>query len=342
MTEALRTERDKHILRCLVDSHVSTASPVGSKSIARNSEMRVSPATIRNTMVELEEQGYISRPHTSAGGVPTDKGYRFYVDRLIEDKPLSQTDRNYIDQEMRGNWKSIQEVLAQTSHVLGMVCHELGVALTPRLYEGVFEKLELVQVAPRKVLLVLMISSGLVRNIVAELDSDIPARALEHTARVLNERLGGCSLLDIKKQMDERLKDAADADPNVLQLFIQYSEYLCDFEESEQVHTGGTTHIVSQPEFTDHLKLSRLLDFVEHRQTVANWLHERDHQNKVAVTIGHEHFHNEMHVCSVVTSTYTIGDITGVIGVIGPTRMPYSRLMGVVGYTARRISTMWS
>jgi len=339
---ALQTERNRHILRCLVDNHVSTASPVGSKSIAGHTAMRVSPATIRNTMVELEEAGYISRPHSSAGGVPTDKGYRFYVDRLIESKPPAPADRKYIDQKMQCEWKSIQEILAHTSHVLGMVCKELGVALTPRLYEGDFQRLELVPVAPRKVLLVLMLTSGLVRNIVAELDSDIPSNVLEETCRILNERLTGCSLLDIKKQADERLKDMPRADRNVVQLFIQYSDYLCDFQESEQVHMGGATHIVSQPEFTDHLKLSRLLDFVEHRQTVAEWLHKRDHQNNVAVTIGHEHFHNEMHVCSVVTSTYTLGDITGVIGVIGPTRMPYSRLMGIVGYTAHRISTLLS
>ncbi len=301
--------------------------------------MRVSPATIRNTMVELEEAGLISRPHQSAGGVPTDKGYRFYVDRLIEETPIAQADRNYIDQEMGGGWNSIQEILAHTSHVLGMVCRELGVALTPRLYEGVFERLELVPVAPRKVLLVLMISSGLVRNIVAELDSDISSRVLEETSRILNERLCGCTLLEIKEQMDERMKDAGRADPGVLRLFIQYRDYLCDFEGNEQVHTGGTTHIVSQPEFTDHLKLSRLLEFVEHRQTVADWLQKRDHRDNVAVTIGREHLPDEMHGCSVVTSTYRLGDVTGVIG---PTRMPYSRLMGVVGYTARRISTAWS
>ncbi|MEE2709767.1 MAG: hypothetical protein VYA69_09245, partial [Gemmatimonadota bacterium] len=148
MESGLQTERDRHILRCLVDNHVSTASPVGSKSIAGHTAMRVSPATIRNTMVELEEAGYISRPHSSAGGVPTDKGYRFYVDRLIESKPPAPADRKYIDQKMQCDWNSIQEILAHTSHVLGMVCKELGVALTPRLYEGDFQRLELVPVAP--------------------------------------------------------------------------------------------------------------------------------------------------------------------------------------------------
>jgi len=342
MRYALQTERDKHILRCLIDRHVSTASPVGSKSIASRSVLGVSSATIRNTMVELEDAGYISRPHTSAGGIPTDKGYRFYVDSLLQMKPISPTDKKRIHQEVQGDWKSVQEVLDHTSHVLGMICKEVGVALAPRLYEGIFQRLELISVAPRKVLLVLMITSGLVRNIVAELDSDIPPNVLAETGRILNERLSGCSLREIKDQIDARLKDAPRVNQKVIQLFIQYTDYLFDFQENEQVHVGGTTQIVSQPEFTDHEKLSHLLEFLEQKQFFARWLHDRKHRDSVVVTIGHEHCQDEIQGCSVVTSTYTIGDVIGVIGVIGPTRMPYSRLISVVGYTSRLISTMFA
>jgi heat-inducible transcriptional repressor len=343
MAYELQTERDKDILRYLVERHVSTASPVGSKSIATRYILGISPATIRNTMVDLEEAGYISRPHASAGGIPTDKGYRFYVDTLLRLKPILPADRQHIHQELEGNWKSVQEVLSHTAQVLGMVCKEVGVALAPRLYAGVFQRIELIPVAHRKVLLVLMLTSGLVRNIVAEVDSDIPAGVLTDACRFLNERLSGCSLRDIKTQFDKRLEDVPPINRKVIQLFIQYTDYLFDFQENEQVHFGGTTHIVSQPEFsTDSGRLSRLLEFLEHKQTVSRWLHQRPHDHQVTITIGHEHPQGEIQACSVVTSMYQIGNMTGVIGVIGPTRMPYSRLVAIVGYTSRVLSRMFA
>lgn len=344
MPHKLQLERDKDILRCLVESHVSTGQPVGSKSIAQRSPLRVSPATIRNTMVDLEEAGYISRPHSSAGGVPTDKGYRYYVDTLLNLRPIQQRDRQRIQQELDGEWQNVQEMLSHTAQILGMVCKEVGVALAPKLYEGRFQKLELIPVSDRKVLLVLMLTSGLVRNIVAEVDSGIAAENLSEAVRFLNERLNGCSLRQIKEQLDERLQDAPQANKKVVQLFIQYSDYLFDFRSDEQTHIGGTTHIVSQPEFSNdftNTKLSSLLDFLEQKQTVAHWLQERSHGNEVTVTIGQEHNKDEVRSCSVVTSTYRIGDMTGVIGVIGPTRMPYPRLISVVGYTARFLNTMF-
>ena len=344
MSYTLQAERDKLILRCLVERHVSTGHPVGSKSIAHRSLVGVSSATIRNTMVDLEESGYISRPHSSAGGIPTDKGYRYYVDTLLQLRPIQQKDRQRIHQELEGEWQNVQEVLSHTAQILGMVCKEVGVALAPKLYEAQFQRLELIPVSDSKVLLILVLTSGLVRNIVAELDSKIPAKELNEAIRFLNERLNGCSLREIKEQFDERLQDSAQANRKIIQLFIQYSDYLFDFREDEQTHIGGTTHIVSQPEFSKdytNTKLSSLLDFLEHKRTVAHWLQERNHGNDVAVTIGQEHNKDEVQSCSVVTSTYRIGDVTGIIGVIGPTRMPYPRLISVVGYTARYLNTMF-
>lgn len=344
MSYTLQAERDKNILRCLVDRHVLTGHPVGSKSLVHRSLLGISSATIRNTMVELEEAGYISRPHSSAGGVPTDKGYRYYVDALLQLRPIQPKDRQRIHKELEGEWQNVQEVLSHTAQILGMVCKEVGVALAPKLYEGQFQRLELIPMSDCKVLLVLMLSSGLVRNIVAEVDSNLPAKELSEAVRFLNERLNGCSLRQIKEQFDERLKDAPQANRKIIQLFIQYSEYLFDFREDEQTHIGGTTHIVSQPEFSKdytNTRLSSLLNFLEHKRTVAHWLQECNHGKDVAITIGQEHNKDEVQSCSVVTSTYRIGDMTGIIGVIGPTRMPYSRLISVVGYTARYLNTMF-
>lgn len=343
MAYTLQTDRDKDILRNLVEHHVSTGQPVGSRSIASQGPLDVSPATVRNTMVNLEDAGYITRPHPSAGGVPTDKGYRYYVDALLRMRPINKRDRERIHLELENDWLSVQELLSHTAQILGLVCREVGVALAPKLYDGRLERVELIPVARRKVLLVLTLASGMVRSIVAELDADIPKDRLDSASWFLNERLSGCSLREIRGQLDERLEDAPQSRRKIVQLFIQYSEYLFDFEESEKTHIGGTTYIVSQPEFvTDYTKLSSLLQFLEHKRTVAHWLSERHHDNRIAVTIGSENGQREVTSCSVVTSTYRIGDMTGVIGVIGPTRMPYARLMSVVGYTARYLNTKFA
>lgn len=341
MQGELRAERNKNILRCLIDSHVSTASPVGSRSIARRSVLGISPATIRNTMGELEEAGYILRPHASAGGIPTDKGYRLYVDVLMRSTRLSPTEKQRIRQEVQVERSNVQEMLAHTSHVLGTACRELGVALAPRLYEGIFQRLELIPVAHRKILLVLMITSGLVRTIVAELDSDIPPYALAETGRLLNERLSGYSLQTIRDRLEEQVRDVPRVHPTVIQLVIRSAEYLFDFRENEQVHLGGTTHIITQPEFADHEKLSKFLAFLEQKQALVQWLQAREPTEGVIVTIGHEHPRGELQGCSTVTATYKIGEVTGIIGVIGPTRMPYARLISVVGYTSQLLNTMF-
>lgn len=337
------TDRDNGILRNLVEHHVSTGHPVGSKSIANQGPLIVSPATVRNTMVNLEDAGYISRPHSSAGGIPTDKGYRYYVDSLLRMPPINKRDRERIHLELENEWLSVQELLSHTAYILGMVCEEVGVALAPKLYDGKLERVELIPVANGKVLLVLTLTSGLVRSIVSERDMDIPAERLADASWFLNERLNGCSLREIKSQLDERLEDTPKSKREIVKLFIQYSNYLFDFEENEKTHIGGTTYIVSKPEFvTDYTKLSSLLDFLEHKQTVAHWLSERQHGNRVAVTIGRENDKNEVQSCSVVTSTYRIGEMAGIIGVIGPTRMPYARLMSVVGYTARYLNKIFA
>ena len=339
MSNTLQTDRDRDILRNLVEHHVTTGQPVSSRSIASQSPFDVSPATVRNTMVNLEDSGYITRPHPSAGGVPTDKGYRYYVDALLRMRPINKRDRDRIRLELENDWHSVQELLSHTAQILGLVCREVGVALAPKLYDGKLERVELIPVARRKVLLVLTLASGMVRSIVAELDADISKDRLESAGWFLNERLSGCSLREIRSQLDERLEDAPQSRRKIVQLFIQYSEYLFDFEENEKAHIGGTTYIVSQPEFvTDYTKLSSLLQFLEHKRTVAHWLSERHIDNRIAVTIGRENGQREVTSCSVVTSTYRIGDMTGVIGVIGPTRMPYARLMSVVGYTARYLN----
>ena len=151
--------------------------------------------------------------------------------------------------------------------------------------------------------------------------------------------MNGCSLREIKGQLDERLEDAPQSKRKIVQLFIQYSNYLFDFEENEKTHIGGTTYIVSQPEFvTDYTKLSSLLQFLEHKRTVAHWLSARHHDNRIAVTIGRENGQNEVKSCSVVTSTYRIGDMAGIIGVIGPTRMPYEKVISLVDYTSSLVN----
>ena len=342
MADTLHSDRDKGVLRSLVEQHVSTGQPVGSNSIVNRGSLVVSAATVRKTMGNLEDAGYITRPHPSAGGIPTEKGYRYYVDTLLQINPINNRDKERIHRELKSKWCDIPELLGHTASILGMVCEEVGLALAPNFYNGRLARVELIPASNRKVSLVLTLTSGLVKSIVAELEFEIPAQRLADTSRFLNERLNGCSLREIKEQLDERLKDTSQSRRQIIQLFIQYSNYLLGVEENEKPHIGGTTYIVSKPEFvTDYTKLSSLLEFLEHKRTVANWLNERQQNGHLSVTIGSENRQNEVQSCSVVTSTYRIGDMKGVIGVIGPTRMPYARLIPVVGYTARYLNKMF-
>jgi heat-inducible transcriptional repressor len=332
------TEREKKILACLISHYVKSADPVGSRAIANKFRLGISPATIRNTMQDLEEMGLVQQPHTSAGRIPTDAGYRLFVDTLLRQEPLTENEKSFIREGLRAGGGGVDTILEQTSRVLADISEHLGISITPQLDDSVLSRVELIEMSGGKVLVVLAFRSGLARTILVEVDAAISLLELEEMAQVLNEKLAGLSLGHIRKSIQERLADSG-GNPRLLRLFLDDDSNIWKNVSSNRMHIDGTEHLIFQPEFANREKLQSLMKIIHQRPGLIDILQTKsDKDSGIVITIGAENRTQEIQSCSVVSATYKAGATTGTIGVIGPTRMPYAKLVSLVRYAARQLS----
>lgn len=345
MSPETLTEREERVLEAVIRTYVETAEPAGSRTIARRFKLGVSAATVRNTMADLEEKGFLYHPHTSAGRIPTDVGYRYYVDTLMRPMRLTATEQRMLRKELDTETSSaIEDLILRSAQAMGLLAGELGVAIAPRLGEVVLEKLELVSITAEKVLLVLTLKNGLVRTIYVDLPADVPHETLVSLTVILNERLAGLTLAELRQTLSERLRDAGAADrqtSELLNIFFQQADDVFDFDVGgEDLLLGRTSILASQPEFSEGRQLRGLIELTEKRELLLGVLSSRDHDTQLSVSIGTEHPHPELSGFTLVTAEYNIGDLTGVIGVIGPTRMPYEKVVSIVDSTSRLVTDL--
>jgi len=332
------SERELRVLEAVVQTYIETAEPAGSQTIARRFGLGVSSATIRNTMSELEEKGYLFHPHTSAGRIPTDRAYRLYVDAIMRLAPPSDEARNHLQAELAMSRSAVEEVLRRAAQVLGVLTQEMGVAVAPALDELVLERLELVQVSSERLLLVFNLRSGVVRTIFVEIPGLVPPAALQEITRMLNERLAGHTLREIRLTLPERLRDAGpDVGRDLLNIFIAQREEIFDLSDTPNaVMLGSAQLLAEQPEFASNARMRELLSLTEGRDLLRDALEARRRRG-LTVTIGGENADPILGGFTLVTSSYQIGDLRGVIGVMGPTRMPYDKIIGLVEHTSRLV-----
>ena len=333
------SERELRVLEAVVQTYIETAEPAGSQTIARRFGLGVSSATIRSTMSDLEEKGFLFHPHTSAGRIPTDRAYRVYVNEIMRLSPPTTEAQHQIRAELTGSRNVVEEILRRAAQVLGVLTQELGVAVAPALDELVLERLELVQVASERLLLVFNLRSGVVRTIFVEVPSRLNPSAVPEVARILNERLAGLTLLEIRNTIGQRLRDASDRSggQELLNIFIAEREGIFDLSnEPNAVVLGSAQMLAEQPEFASNSRMRDLLRLTEGRDLLKQALAAR-RTHGLSITIGGENPDTRLSEFTLVTSSYEAGDLRGVIGVMGPTRMPYDKIIGLVEHTSRLV-----
>jgi heat-inducible transcriptional repressor len=349
MAHAPLTERERRVLEAVIQSYVETAEPAGSRMISRRFGLGVSPATIRNTMSDLEDKGYLFHPHTSAGRVPTDMAYRVYVDSLMRIAHLDAQARDALMEQLSGaatgGGTAIEAILRRAAQVLGVLTQELGVALGPRLDDARLEQLELIRVSSERLLLVLRIAGGAARSIFVEVPGEIAEKALVEVALVLNERLSGLTLREIRATLSERLRDrrGRSETEELLNIFIQEADQLFDVARplgETHVLLGQTSVLAEQPEFARGENLRKLLALTDRPEALGELLRRHSGGSGISITIGTEHGDPALADFTVVTAEYRVGALAGVIGVIGPTRMPYEKVITLVAHTSRLISEL--
>jgi heat-inducible transcriptional repressor len=337
------SDRERQVLEAVVRTYVDTAEPAGSRTVSRGFDLGISAATVRNTMSDLEAKGYLFHPHTSAGRIPTDQAYRFFVDRLMEPLAPSPAERASLERELeRAGSSAVERLILHATRVLSLISNELGVAVAPRLDDAVLEKLELIQVSSNKVLLVATIRGGVVRTVYVDLPIEVPPDTLVTVTVALNERLAGQSLSEIRRTLTERLRDSAGegSSKDLINIFIQSGAELFEFSkvDSSQLHLGPTSVLASKPEFGTGERLKGLIDLTDQRELLAAAVGNREHAGRIRITIGGENDASVLSDFTLVTAEYSVGGLRGVIGVIGPTRMPYEKIVTIVDYTSSLVT----
>jgi heat-inducible transcriptional repressor len=329
-------DRKLEVLRAIVEDFVSTSEPVGSKALAERHSLGVSPATVRNDMAALEEEGYITHPHTSAGRIPTDRGYRLFVDRLSTVKPLSAAERRAIESFLEGA-VDLDDVVRRSVRLLSQLTHQVAVVQYPSLSRAVVRRIEIVHLAPSRLLLVLIMDSGRVEQRVLELHGPVTDDDVSTLQQMFGQRLHGKTLLDAPAA----LSDLPEAAPPSLRpvLTSVLSVILATLVErpEEKIAIGGTANLTrSALDFPRTLR--PVLEALEEQVVLLKLLGEVNDPTTVHVKIGEENAVEGLRSTSVVT----VGYGAGALGVVGPTRMDYPSAMGSVRAVARYVGELLS
>lgn len=339
------SERERRVLEAVIQSYVETAQPAGSHAIARRFGLGVSPATIRSTMSDLEEKGMLYHPHTSAGRVPTDLAYRVYVDSLIQLPAMKKREHDRLTAEIASGGSAVEGILRRAAQSLGVITQELGIALGPRLDSSVLERLDLVRLSAERILVALTLAGGAVRTIFVEAKGEVADAALAEVTRVLNERLAGSTLREIRVTLGDRLRDSGPTGnaAELLNVFIEEGEQLFDAAlqgREDAVLLGHASVLAEQPEFASANNMKKLVALTETRDDLADLLRKRSDVGGITISIGAEHNDPRLENFTVVTAQYRAAGLSGVIGVIGPTRMPYEKVISLVTHTSKLITEL--
>lgn len=340
------TEREKQILKCIVQNFILTANPVGSRVISKKYQLGLSPASIRNVMADLEEMGLIYHPHTSAGRIPTDLGYRIYVDLLMEEPHLAPQVKRKIDKEINPDLiEDEEELLKIASKILGKISSQLALVSYPQIMRATLERIQLV-ILPHKILLVVLsLRGGIIKTIDLEFPIEIEQDKVDYIQNRLNERIAGLTLEEIKNTFVDRVSDLKDEKTGIVRLFIDSIDKIFSEEKGlEKVHISGATNILRVPEFSDTEHIQAIVELIEDKEVILH-IFERTSKlenDKVLVSIGRENVYEKLSEFSVVTTKYKFGDTDGVIGMIGPRRMDYPKIIAIVGYMSNLLTNILS
>jgi len=332
-------ERPREILRLIIRSYVTSGEPVGSRTLAKAIEWRLSPATIRNIMSDLEDEGYLSQPHTSAGRIPSEKGYRFYVNNLADSGGLTKSDERYVSR-MLSEIDSPEDVMSRASVVLSTISKNVGIVVAPPMAATVLKHIEFVDLTDGKILVIFVSTSGLLQRKLIRVNARYTQEELDRAGRYLVEKFSGKTLTDIRNELLHMMQAERALFEGMLSLLETWRESL-DQEPvaADSVYVQGTANIISQPEFADVDRMRLLFQMFEEKGRLVKILNEcisSSSSDIVKIAIGSELGVRDMRDFTLITSSYASSDhTTGFLGIIGPTRMEYDRGISIVGYLGR-------
>ncbi|MCF8010471.1 MAG: heat-inducible transcriptional repressor HrcA [Clostridiales bacterium] len=331
-------KRKQQVLMALIQDYISTAEPVGSRTIARKYKLGVSPATIRNEMADLEEMGLIEQPHTSAGRVPSDQGYRFYVDNLMKREELSIEEENVIQKSYETKLKDVGNIIQRTGDMISQLTNYAAVVMTTHIGEVSFKHIQLVRMSEKRALVVLVTETGAVHHRMIDIPESISVADLETISSVLNKKLQGRTIGDIRTTLFNEIYFELTKQKQILNKALELVREGLTMESEDKIYLGGVFNILSQPEFNDVEKIKTLLSLLEQEALLSDMMSGFHQSNGITVRIGGELSNKQMRDCSMVIGNYSLGgNQIGSIGILGPTRMDYARAVTIVDYMTNNL-----
>ncbi|MBD3867617.1 MAG: heat-inducible transcription repressor HrcA [Acidobacteria bacterium] len=336
--------RETEILRSVLKAHVLSGEPVGSRTVSKGLRMDLSPATIRSIMSDLEDRGLLCQPHTSAGRVPTEGAYRFYVDRLMRPPRLQRSRVEIIDAALHDHQGEITDLLEEASRQLSRFSGNVGIVLAPELNRIVVEKMEFVRVAAGRVVAILVGRSGVVHNRLLELGGGWSQADLDQMGAYLSEQFSGCTLPEMHHEVQRRLREDRASLDRLKRKSMQLGEKAVEGGEgSGAIFVDGTSNLLDSPEFADVRKMKSLFKALDEKKRLVDLLGNVLDGEGVQVTIGRENNLADLKDCALVASPYQSGNrAVGTVGIVGPTRMEYVQVIALVDHLARVLTRFLS
>lgn len=335
------TERQKMILNAIVDDYIRSAEPVGSRSISKRGDVGYSPATIRNEMSDLEDMGYLEQPHTSAGRIPSHKGYRYYVDHLLQLGFISSYELEVLKVFFAEKINLTEQVVQQVAMILSNMTNYASIVIEPEMFKTTLKHLQLIPLNTDTAVAIIVTSTGHVENKTVQIPANLPMSELEKFVNILNSKLSGVPLLHLRSKLYNEISSEISKHVHQYEEFIKVVEAVIADDHEERVYHSGMTNILTQPEFKDIEKVKTLLDLFDESHTLAKLFTSSG--TGIQVKIGTENSHEAINNCSLITASYMIeGQSLGTIGILGPTRMEYAKVMSLLDHLSKDLALVYS
>lgn len=335
------TDRQLQILQVIVDDFVTSAQPVGSRQISKKEWISFSPATIRNEMADLEELGFLEKTHTSSGRVPSQKGYRFYVDHLLRPSKMPVQEIGLIQSVFQKQIVEIEQVIRESVNILSDLTSYTTILLGPNVGKHRVKRFQIVPLTDETAVAIIVTDNGHVENRTITLPQGFAPSDIEKTVNILNERLSGVPLLELHKRLELETLEFLRHHLNTADAFIQSLRNVASVQKEGNIYFGGKTNMLNQPEFHDLNKIRMFMELMEKKSQVISLFHPDD--SGIHIRIGSENHLLAMENCSVITATYSVGEEQqGSIAIIGPTRMDYQRVVSLLDIMRRGLSTTFT
>lgn len=330
-------ERKKRILQAVVQDYISSAEPVGSRTLARKYDLGVSSATIRNEMADLEMLGYLEHIHTSSGRIPSSKGYRLYVDSLLPVQPMTEAEKAVIDKWYKTKVQQVDQVFQETAKIISRLTKNVSMVLAPQAAQAAFRCMQFLPLDDHRVIAVLMTDAGFVENRIMEMPAGASFEDFQRMAGVINECLAGNTLGAIRGGSLKKI-EAEIGDNGLYESAMKLIDIALDSQRKERLYLGGTTDMLEQPEFHNVDKVKEILVMLEKDQLMKDIL-KAHLGDGLTVSIGQENEYSGIKDCSIITATYHLdGELLGSMAVLGPTRMEYGKTMSLLNYMNKNLT----